>query len=94
MSPTSLAAVVNEAKDTRLFVRGKLEEYIVLKNKLANCCQRVTLMQDFHVVLQTQKQVGKSQVCITENELFCYPLLRDGTDIEIFNFNFPRIDTR
>ena len=94
MSPTTLAAVVNEAKDTQLFVRGKLEEYIMLKNKLANCCQRVTLLQDFHAVLQTHKQVGKSQVGIIENKLFCYQSLRDGTEIKVFTFNFPRTDIR
>lgn len=63
LSPGSLAAVVNEASNKNLFVRGKLEDFVLLKSKLATCFQRLVVMQDVHLILQKQKHMTGHQVC-------------------------------
>ena len=54
--------MMDEANSQQILIRGKIEDYIMLKNKLANTSQRVTLMQDLHVMLQTHETVSSSQV--------------------------------
>ena len=66
LSPNSLAAVVDGANNKNLFVRGRLEDFVLLKNKLASCCQRVVAMQNVQSMLQKQRQVtGKQVNCIS-----------------------------
>eukprot|EP00794_Sanderia_malayensis_P015801 gene15801-17394_t len=62
LSPSSLATVYSDAKREQVFVRGKIEDYVMLKNKLDNCFQRVSLMQNVHAILHMHKSVSKTQV--------------------------------
>ena len=74
LSPKSLAAVVSNAENRNLFVRGKLEDFLLLKNKVANSLQRILVVQDVHLILQKHKQISGKQVLETVafmHELFC-----------------------
>ena len=64
MSPNSLAAAVNDAAKRNLFVRGRLEDFVLLRNKLAKSSQRIIVIQDIHTILQKQKQISSKQVNI------------------------------
>ncbi|XP_065068797.1 myomegalin-like isoform X3 [Rhopilema esculentum] len=69
LSQSSLAAIVDDAANEQMFIRGKLEDYVILKNKLANCCQRIMLMQDVHEIIQSQRNITANQMTELRDEL-------------------------
>jgi len=62
LSPNSLASVVDNAANKNLFVRGKLEDFVVLKSKISSSLQRIIVLHDVHLILQKQKQMTGKQL--------------------------------